>query len=150
LRWISTRKPCADLLDVFWDSHSPEYRSWSRQYASFIFCRDEEQMEAARKSKERQEEKLKKKVFTEIVTYPVFYLAEDYHQKYYMRSYPELMNDFSRMYPNVRDFINSTAAARVNGYAAGCGSAARLQSELGSFGLTTEGNRRLLDIVGRR
>ena len=139
-----------DLLEAFWKSHSPEYRSWSRQYASFIFFHGEEQREAALESRSREETRLKKRVYTEIVPYPVFYLAEDYHQKYYMRHYPELMSDFSRMYPDTREFIKSTAAARVNGYAAGCGNLARLKSELGSFGLTPEGNKRLMDIVMSR
>lgn len=139
-----------ELLDIFWQSHSPEHRSWSRQYASFIFCRDAKQLESARMTKAREEEMLKKRVYTEIVSYPAFYLAEDYHQKYYMSHYPELMADFGRMYPKVLDFVNSTAAARVNGYVAGCGNMARLKTELGSFGLTTEGNRRLMALVNDR
>lgn len=137
----------ADLLDMFWESHQPDYRSWSRQYASCIFYHNEEQQNLALKTKEREEERLKKKIYTTLVPYTVFYSAEDYHQKYYLRQQSDIMSDFNRMYPNARDFMNSTAAARINGYVAGYGSPSRLKTELGSFGLTSEGNRRLMDIV---
>jgi len=137
----------ADLLDIFWQSHQPEYRSWSRQYASFIFYHDDKQQALALETKEREEDRLKQDIHTAIVPYAMFYSAEDYHQKYYLRQQPDIMADFNRMYPNARDFMNSTAAARINGYVAGCGSPARLKMELGSFGLTSEGNRRLMDIV---
>lgn len=137
----------ADLLDIFWENHQPEYKSWSRQYASFIFCHNEEQQGLALKTKEREEDWLKKKIYTTIVPYTVFYTAEDYHQKYYLRQQSGIMADFNRMYPNARDFMNSTAAARINGYVAGYGAPARLKTELGSFGLTSEGNKRLMDIV---
>jgi len=137
----------ADLLDLFWGNHQPEYKSWSRQYASFIFCHNEEQQALALKTKEREQDRLKKKIYTSVVPYAVFYAAEDYHQKYYLRQQSAIMSDFKRMYPNARDFMNSTAAARINGYVAGYGSPGRLKTELGSFGLTSEGNRRLMDIV---
>ena len=51
------------------------------------------------------------------------------------------------MYPDTDDFINSTAAARVNGYVAGYGTLETLQEELDSLGLSPEGNERLLSIV---
>lgn len=137
----------ADLLDLFWQNHQPEYRSWSRQYASFIFFHNEEQKRLALKTKEREEDRLKKEIHTTIVPYPVFYAAEDYHQKYYLRQQPDIMADFNRMYPNASDFMNSTAAARINGYVAGYGTPSRLKTELGSFGLTSEGNMRLMAIV---
>ncbi len=40
------------------------------------------------------------------------------------------------MYPDMSDFINSTAAARVNGYLAGGGSAELLQEEGEQLGLS--------------
>jgi methionine-S-sulfoxide reductase len=139
-----------DLLEIFWRSHEPEYRSWSRQYASFIFFHDEEQHDLALRTKEREEDRLKKKIYTTLVPYTIFYPAEDYHQKYYLRRQPGIMADFNRMYPDARDFMNSTAAARINGYVAGCGTPERLGAELASFGLTDEGGRRLVDIVDYR
>ena len=37
----------ADLLKVFWRSHDPGSRSWSRQYIAAIFYHNEEQKKQA-------------------------------------------------------------------------------------------------------
>ena len=57
------------------------------------------------------------------------------------------MKEFNAMYPNGNDFINSTAAARVNGYLDGYGTLEVFQSELDNYGLSPAGSQRLLDIV---
>jgi len=54
------------------------------------------------------------------------------------------MKEFAKMYPGDKDFIDSTAAARVNGYLAGYGTYEGLLAEIGSLGLTPEGNKKLL------
>ncbi|HME42487.1 MAG TPA: hypothetical protein VKF36_05320 [Syntrophorhabdales bacterium] len=43
--------------------------------------------------------------------------------------------------------MNSTAAARVNGYLSGFGSSATLQEEIDRLGLSPEAQRRLLELV---
>lgn len=75
----------AELLDVFWDSHNPAYPDHSRQYMSIVFYHDEVQKRLAMETKARQEVRAGSQVFTEIVPYTEFYLAEDYHQKYRLR-----------------------------------------------------------------
>ncbi len=59
------------------------------------------------------------------------------------------MGEFSAMYPDEGEFVGSTAAARVNGYLDGEGSAARLGREIDGFGLTNEGRARLTARVKR-
>ena len=83
-----------DLLRVFWASHSPERRAASRQYASLIFCGDEAQKKLALASTTREEERRKAKLYTEIVPAGTFWPAEDYHQKYYLRSHRDLLGEF--------------------------------------------------------
>ena len=39
------------LLDVFWNSHNPTTRSWSRQYASAVFYHSDEQKKLAMESR---------------------------------------------------------------------------------------------------
>jgi len=136
-----------ELLEVFWQSHNPVQPSYSRQYASLIFFHDEEQKKAALASKQREEDRRGRKVFTEIVPAGAFHLAEDYHQKYYLQRSRTLMAEFTAMYPNVEDFVNSTAVARANGYLGGNGSRAQLEAELGSLGLSAEGEQELVRIV---
>ncbi len=133
-----------ELLEIFWDSHSPTSRPRSRQYMSVIFFHDEEQEQLARESKARREEKTGGRIYTEIVPLSPFYLAEDYHQKYYLQGDYELKKELRDYYPDLKAFVYSTAAARINGYVAGYGSPAALEEELATFGLSESGEKRLL------
>ncbi|MBN1655181.1 MAG: peptide-methionine (S)-S-oxide reductase [Deltaproteobacteria bacterium] len=135
------------LLDVFWESHDATIESYSSQYRSIIFYHDEKQERQALKSKERQEASRQVTIFTTIQPFRNFYLAEDYHQKYYLRQFPELMESFSVIYPDLEEFVSSTAAARVNGYAGGFGELERLEKELNDYGLSEKGVAKLLEIT---
>jgi len=54
------------------------------------------------------------------------------------------------MYPLPSDLINSTAAARVNGYLAGYGTYKDLQAEINDFGLSQSARTKLLNRVRAR
>jgi peptide-methionine (S)-S-oxide reductase len=60
------------------------------------------------------------------------------------------MRELRAVYPDDKDFMNSTAAARLNGYLDGYGSLEVLQMELDSYGLSPEGRKKLLGLVKRR
>ncbi len=137
-------------MDVFWKSHNPSYRSWSPQYAAIIFYQNEEQKRLADESKARIASGLRLKVFTEIVPYTGFTLAEDYHQKHNLRHYPDFMQELRRFYHSNREVIDSTAAARLNGYLGGEGSYEALTGELESLGLSPVMKETLREIVRRR
>jgi len=138
-----------ELLDVFWDSHNPTTPPYTQQYKSTIFYHDEKQRKTAIESKEKEEFKLGRQILTEIVSLPEFYLAKDYHQKYYLKTDWELMEDLSAIYPAPEDFIASTAVSRINGYAGGYGIQENLQAELDEYGLSDTGKNRLLQITER-
>jgi peptide-methionine (S)-S-oxide reductase len=140
----------AELLDVFWDSHNPTSRPWSRQYMSIVFYHDEEQKRLALETKDREAAERGRAIFTEIVPASQFHLAEDYHQKYRLRQVPEIEQVFRGMYPNNGDFVNSTAAVRVNGYLGGYGTFEALEAELESLDLSPEAMEKLLAILRRR
>jgi peptide-methionine (S)-S-oxide reductase len=140
-----TRISYEELLDIFWSTHNPTVRPWSRQYASFVFYHDETQRELALKTKAQQEAQ-RGTIFTEIVPAGTFYPAEAYHQKYRLQQ-SALMQEFTAIYPNHDDFVASTAAARVNGYLGGAGTCEQLQEEMGSLGLTSAGQDRLKQTV---
>lgn len=135
------------LLNIFWASHDPTSRPWSRQYKAVIFYHDEEQRNLAVATKDRLEEKIGVRIHTEILPYTEFYQAEPYHQKYRVRSMRDIMAEFSAMYPLDEEFVNSTAAARVNGYLGGYGSLEVVKSQSGNLGLSPDASRRLLEIV---
>jgi len=139
----------ADLLATFWASHRPTSPAFSRQYASIIFVHDEEQQTAAEESKRAAAVRLGR-VYTDIVPFERFYLAEDYHQKYRLRNSARLYREFRSFYPAAADFRESTAAARVNGYLDGWGSREELEAEIESFGLSAEGEAVLRKAVPGR
>jgi peptide-methionine (S)-S-oxide reductase len=138
------------LLEIFWAAHDPTARSWSRQYKAAVFFHNDAQKRLAIETRDREAARRKTKVFTEILPFNGFYLAEGYHQKYYLRQNPGLMREFTPMYPQEGDFINSTAAARANGYLAGYGAYENLLTEISSFGLPPEETEKLLDRVCKR
>ena len=143
-----------ELLEVYWQNHYPTARSFSRQYAQIIFYHDEEQRQAAEQRKARaqdQEDQAgQRQIWTEIAPLGTFYMAEDYHQKYYLRRERELETMFRAIYPDPADLADSTAAARINGYLGGNGSLEQLQAEIDSYGLSPAGRERLLEVLSRR
>jgi peptide-methionine (S)-S-oxide reductase len=79
--------PYDDLLQVFWRKHDPTQlnrQGWDigDQYRSAIFFHDEEQREAALRSKEREQDRFSAPIVTQIEPAQTFYEAEDYHQQY--------------------------------------------------------------------
>jgi len=146
----STRIAYESLLEIFWQNHDPTYRAWGRQYMSAIFYHDETQKRLALETLTREEKRRNKKIQTEILPYGKFYLAEDYHQKYQLRQHRELMAEFKTMFPRAIDFINSTAAARANGYVGGHGTPDEIKTNLENLGLSAAGSNRLLEIANRR
>lgn len=125
-----------DLLHVFWRSHRPDRAGGSRQYMSAIFYSDGKQKAAALESKQQAAARLGAPVATEILPLQTFTRAEDYHQKYYLRGNLEIMQEFAAMYPDARDFTDSTAAARINGYLGGHGKVQSLENEIDRLGLS--------------
>ena len=69
------------LLQILWTTHSPYHKS-KNQYKSVVFFHDDEQKETALKSIKELETKSGKKVATEVLMAPKYYLAEEYHQQY--------------------------------------------------------------------
>lgn len=123
-----------DLLDVFWSAHDPTRRITYLQYRNAVFVHDEDQRRRAVASRDKLEETTGVEVRTEILDATRFYVAEDYHQKYYLgRSGGRWLDMLQRAYPDPAGLRDSTAAARLNGYLAGYGTSTpqQLQDELG-------------------
>ena len=137
------------LLEIFWQSHRPDERNWSRQYMNAVFFHDERQKAAAEASKAALEKRSGQKARTQMLPVRSFTLAEDYHQKYLLKRHGDLKREMSRIYPNHRELVDSTAAARLNGYAGGHGGPERLAREIDMLGLSPAGRKALQSIVKR-
>ena len=116
---------------------------------SIVFYHNEDQKKIALESKQREGASVRAPIFTEIVPMSVFYLAEDYHQKYYLRNESVLIEELSVIYPDDEAFIASTAAARLNGYARGYGVFVNLKEAQDNLGLSAAGASRLKEIVDK-
>ena len=133
------------LLTIFFDNHTPIAEPWKRQYMSAVFYHNEEQEKTVDHIIEKTASQLNKKIFTAVYPLQEFYLAEEFHQKYKLQRQPELKDEFRNIYPDFTDFINSTAAARVNGYLYGYGNRQELKRTIDGFGLSPLGQEILLD-----
>ncbi len=138
------------LLELFWEEHDPTSRSWSPQYKAVVFTHDDEQKRLAEESRARIAKKLGKTVATEVLPFTRFYAAEDYHQKYYLRGHRQIMRQFLQHYPQAVDFMNSTAAARVNGYIGGYGTAAAYKADIDRLGLSAAAREEIEELVRLR
>lgn len=138
------------LLEVFWQNHDPTSQSWSRQYKHAVFTHDERQRLLAMASKAEMEKKIGRTVKSEVAPLNTFTLAEDYHQKYILKQNYQLNREMSRIYPHHGDLVNSTAAARLNGYASGHGDNDQLAREIDNLGLTDAGKETLTDMLKRK
>jgi peptide-methionine (S)-S-oxide reductase len=79
------------LLDYFWRHVDPltkdaQFCDRGRQYRTAIFAHGAEQKTLAEASKKKVEGILEGKVFTEIHDEKPFYVAEEYHQDYYVKN----------------------------------------------------------------
>ncbi len=137
-----------ELLDLFWGSHNPTSRPYSRQYMSLILYHDREQRIAAESSLKRTEKALGQSVFTEIVPLDTFTEAEGYHQKYNLQNTRLFLGELERYYSDFSDIVDSTAAARINGYLGRYGSPEELMDEIEEFGLSEEAEEELIRRVG--
>ncbi|RLM89927.1 peptide-methionine (S)-S-oxide reductase MsrA [Haloarcula sp. Atlit-7R] len=107
------------LLNVFWANHAPFSAPLKRQYRGVVLAHDDQQRETAARTREELESQTGKSVETAIETLDRFYLAEGYHQKYELRSTPVVADELEDTYGDA--FVDSTVAARLNGFVAGHG-----------------------------
>lgn len=128
---------------MFWASHKPHRAPSGRQYMAAVFASpaQEDEAHASRAAIPNAE--------TPVISgaRARFVLAEDYHQKYYLRHHA-LMKELAGY--DDRAFVESTVAARLNGYVARRGNRAQLDLELPSFGISERGAKLLHDLVTER
>lgn len=77
-----------ELLALFWEMHDPttpdrQGPDVGSQYRSAIFVHGSDQREQATASLRAEQQNYSRPIVTEIVDAPVFYPAEDYHQRYF-------------------------------------------------------------------
>jgi len=136
-----------ELLNIFWNLHNPVYETTNRQYMSRIFYLDDGQKSEALEMKRQIEAANGEKIYTEIVPLENFYLAEGYHQKYYLQNTTKLYQTLKAIYGGFGNLVRSTLAARINGYIAGNLSISSLKEEMDLVELPEDQYEKVLSIV---
>lgn len=119
------------VLQQFWRNHYPnrdEYKG--RQYISLLRYQSDAQAEAIKRVKKEMEAELGEQIETEIDAYTGFTLAEERHQKYYLKRYPKVLAQLEAVYPDPQLLLDSTLAARLNGFVKGFGTKEGLRQEI--------------------
>lgn len=107
-----------DLLNQVFKSHNPQHQTKKTQYQSIVFAGTEDQRAVL-------DEFLTTRgltadgIGTRIEQLSRFYPAEDYHQKYKLRSVSSFMDAFEAVGYDDDELRESPIAAKLNGYAAG-------------------------------
>ena len=110
---------------------------------SAVWYHDDGQKQALDAAVARFEKAKGRKVKTHIGRLDRFWLAEDYHQKYALRGHKAFERAFVAIYPDLDDFVDSTAATKVNAWLGGYGDRAAVRRHASKLGLTPELTQRL-------
>jgi peptide-methionine (S)-S-oxide reductase len=137
------------ILQVFWENHNPQRDQayGGRQYMSLLLYHNETQKEVAERTKKQQGKLLQGEIQTKISPYESFYLAEDYHQKYYLKRYKNAMIVLGRLLPTEETITNATVVARLNGLVRGFVTPAELKREMEGWNISEDRVRVLKDLV---
>lgn len=138
------------LLTMFWAGHDAFGRAWSTQYKAVLWTHGAAQAKAAKASLAALEKRTKRKVTTAIVAATPFWIAEDYHQKYYLRGREGLVQAILGEKATAEGIRESTLAARVNGWLTGFGKPAEIAAQVEAFGLEPKARKALQKALGKR
>ena len=127
-----------ELVRLFWEQHDATkdrfYRE--RQYISLLIYFNDEQKEIIKRVKSEQEAAQGKRIKTEFQSYSIFYTAETYHQKYFLRRFKTATAHLKKLFSNDEyAFIHSTIAARLNGFVHEQTSLQAIKDEIPCWGL---------------
>jgi peptide-methionine (S)-S-oxide reductase len=137
------------ILEIFWTQNNHCATPYSRQYMSAVWYQDDQQKKIATETRDREAVRSKAKITTEILPLAktAFYRAEDYHQKYLLRRNAALLRELQKQFPDPQALVDSTAAARINGYLGGHVKPGQLDKEIDSLGLSESGRNTLRRLI---
>ncbi len=139
-----------ELLEVFWASHDSNSAPYLWQYRNAVLTLDERQRQLAEQSKEQLQTRTGQEIRTAIEPVAAFTVAEDYHQKHYLRGARAFMDGLRGRYAGEAELLASTEATRLNGYLGCNGEPTELGAGIADLGLSAEAQQQLLDYLTMR
>jgi len=115
-------RPSSEVRDISCACavHNPGSSSRSRQYMTACFTKGKTQAATATASFQAVKAALGRKPSTTVAPLTRFYVAEDYHQKYYLRTKHSDMLEACGLHSDA-DILTSPLAAKLNGFVSGDG-----------------------------
>lgn len=107
-----------DLLETVFESHDPNRQARKKQYQNAVFWETETQREAVGTYLDA-DGRSPESIGTRIECLDRFHPAEEYHQKYSLRSQPSLLEAFEEAGYDDEEIRESPTAAKLNAHAAG-------------------------------
>lgn len=105
------------MVDYYIEITEVNFRPISGQYRYIIFYDNEKQKEHIKEVEEKRREA--EEIYFEVKELDKFYVAEDYHQKYQVRSNKELYNKLMEIFKDEQVFIDSHLATKLNSFRSG-------------------------------
>ncbi|TWT06695.1 peptide-methionine (S)-S-oxide reductase MsrA [Planococcus sp. CPCC 101016] len=125
-----------EVLKEFWQNHYPNRDNYKgRQYISLLHYHTDQQRQIIKKVLPEMESRLGELIETEISSFTQFTLAEERHQKYYLKRYPKALEQLKELYPDSRFLTDSTFAARLNGFVKGFGTKDSMLKEISQWSI---------------
>jgi peptide-methionine (S)-S-oxide reductase len=125
-----------EIVRHFWDSHNPNRGTYKgRQYLSIFLYREEEQEKVLEEIKQSMEASTNSLIQTEVAPFHTFTIAEDRHQKYYLKRFKKATETLKNYFHSEEAFVESTLTARLNAFVKGYGKLATLKEEIHTWKL---------------
>lgn len=139
-----------EVLKEFWQNHYPNRDNYKgRQYISLLHYHTEQQHQLIATVKKEMEAQLGELIETEISPFTEFTIAEERHQKYYLKRYPRAWDQLSGLDPDQRLLVDSTFAARLNGFVKGYGTKKDVIEELEQWSIGRAEKLLLIDLFSK-
>lgn len=121
-----------ELLNHFWKNHNARAKPIFRQYASAIFCAEQDEMETAKTSRQTWQEQLgQEKILTAVLALDKFYPADEAHQKHYLQMDETLLKGL----PAGEHRLYTTLATKLNAVSARAGEREIIEATLTNLGV---------------
>ncbi|WP_237262400.1 peptide-methionine (S)-S-oxide reductase MsrA [Sporosarcina ureae] len=135
-----------EILLHFWRNHYPNRDQYKgQQYVSSLRYHNQQQKQIIDTVKIEMEKELGEPIETEITPVGHFTIAEDRHQKYYLKRYPNVLDTLYSLYPSEASLIDSTFAARLNGFVKGFGTRDQIVTEIEGWPLPENARQQLIE-----
>ncbi|WP_303969004.1 peptide-methionine (S)-S-oxide reductase MsrA [Sporosarcina ureae] len=134
-----------EILLHFWRNHYPNRDQYKgQQYISSLRYRTDEQKQMIIQVRYEMEKELGEQIETEVTKLERFTLAESRHQKYYLKRYPNVLEQLDPLYASEESLIGSTFAARLNGFVKGFSTRDQILTEIESWPLHENARQHLI------